>query len=104
MPDGEVFSSGLCSLTRGSRVAGAISRAHRPHRRQRTGAPRVATEHCTGCIDVIRAADEERSALVQLGGLDVENPLVTIGRGAARLFDDESERARLVKQTEFATL
>ena len=41
---------------------------------------------------------------MQLGGLDVENALVPIGRGAARLLDDEGKRAGFVEKASFPRL
>ena len=41
---------------------------------------------------------------MQLGRLDIEDPLDAIGRGSASLLDDESKRVRFVKQTKLAAL
>ena len=55
-------------------------------------------------VHIIRAANEQWRALMQLRGLDVEDALRAIGRRTARLLDDESEWIRLVKKTELAAL
>src|SRR5207249_6849808 len=68
------------------------------------GVLRPAAQHCARRIDVIRTADEERRTLVELGGLDVEDALVTIRCGTPCLFDDEGERTGLVKKTQLAPL
>src|SRR5690606_4841323 len=51
---------------------------------------------------VLPAADEERSALVQLRRLDVQDALPPIRRGSASLLRDERQRARLIQKPELA--
>src|ERR1700720_44826 len=104
MPEGDIFSPGSCLLTCAGRGAGGRSRAYRPGRRKRRGSLPRPAQHLARGIDVVVAADEERSALVQLRGLDVEDALVAIGCRSARLLDDEGERTGLVKEAKLAAL
>src|SRR5258706_1450283 len=104
MPEGEIFSPGSCLLTRAGRGAGGRSRAYRTGRRKRAGTLIDSAQHLARGIDVVVAPDEERSALMQLGGLNVEDPLMTVGCGTARLLDDEGERTGFVEETKLAAL
>src|ERR1700720_3173654 len=104
MPEGDIFSPGSCLLTCAGRGAGGRSRAYRPGRRKRRGSLPRPAQHLARGIDVVVAADEERSALVQLRGLDVEDALLTVSRRTARLLHNESEWTRLVKETKLAAL
>jgi hypothetical protein len=89
MPEGESFSPGSCLLTRAGRGAGVASRAYRPYRRKRADALDLAAQHFSGSVDVVGTADEEWRPLMQLGGLNVKNSLMSIRRGTASLLDDE---------------
>src|SRR6266853_3265439 len=104
MPEGEIFSSGPCLLTCAGRGAGDRSRAYRPGRRKRAGILSVGAQHLARGIDVVVAPDEERSALVQLGGLNVEDAFLAVGCRATCLLDDEGERTGLVKEAKLAAL
>src|ERR1700681_2353732 len=102
MPEGESLSPGSCLLTRAGGGAGVASRAYRPYRRKRADALDLAAQHFSGGVDVVGAADEERRPLMQLGGLNVENALMSIRGGTTSLLDDESERARFIEKAELA--
>src|ERR1700693_481941 len=104
MPEGEIFSPGSCLLTCAGRGAGGRSRAYRPGRRKRRGSLPGAAQHLARGIDVVVTADEERSALVQLRGLDVEDALLAVGCSTARLLDNESEWTGLIKETKLSAL
>src|ERR1044071_4009400 len=103
MPDGESFSPESRFFTSAGRAAGATSRSDRPHRRKRIRAF-MGAEHRRRSVDAVGAADKERCALVQLRRLNGEHTLVSVGCCPARLFDDECEWTRFVKQSQFATL
>ena len=104
MPDGESLSSGLGVVTRASSGARRQSRAYRAHRGKLAGALDAATQHRARGIDVVLAADEEWSPLVQLRRLNVEDALFAVGRRPTSLFDDERKRVCLVKEPEFSAL
>src|SRR6266699_1945616 len=104
MPEGEIFSPGSCLLTCAGRGAGGRSRAYRPGRRKRAGTLFVGAQHLARGIDVVVAPDEEWSALMQLGGLNVEDAVMTVGCRTTRLLDDEGERTGFVKETKLAAL
>src|ERR1700761_4735819 len=55
-------------------------------------------------IHFVLRAEEHRHALVQAFGHDVEDTFLAVGRGAARLCDDERHRIRLVHQAQLARL
>ena len=55
-----------------------------------------------GFVHHLGRADEERRALVQRCWRELENSLVSVGRFAARLFDDESKGVGLVEKTQFS--
>src|SRR5712672_3462176 len=100
MPEGESLSPGSCLLTRAGRGAGPASRAYRPCRRKRADAPGLAAQHLSGSVHVVGAADKQRRPLMQLGGLNVQNALMSIGGGATGLLDDEREWTRLIEKAE----
>src|SRR5688500_11786583 len=104
MPDGETFSPDSGGLTRcGSGVEGG-SCPYRAGGGDRAGALGIAALHRARGIYVVLASDEQRCALMQLGGLDVQDSLDAIGRGPASLLDDERERVGLVKEPELPPL
>src|SRR5687767_12804814 len=104
MPAGESFSPGSRELTRAGSGTGGSSRSYRAGRRERARTLCSPALHRTRSVDVVLAADEKRSALMQLGRLDVEDALHAVGGGAAGLLDDERQRIRFVKQPELSTL
>src|SRR6478736_10110627 len=53
-------------------------------------------------IHLVLRAEEHRNALVEALRLDVEDALVAVRRGAARLLDDERHRVCLVHQAQLA--
>src|SRR5690348_18427962 len=63
---------------------------------------RFAAKHALREQHVRLASDIERRALMQLGRLDVQNALTTVGCRAASLLDDEPQRVRLVEQAELS--
>src|SRR6266566_2184451 len=96
IPEGEIFPAGSSLLMCAGRGAGGISRAYRPNRRKRCGAFSVRAQHRACGLYIVGAADEQRSPLMQLRGLDIEDSLVSIGCRTTGLLDNERERTRLV--------
>ena len=53
-------------------------------------------------LDLLAVAEDERHALVQRLGLEVEDARPAVGRGAARLLDEERDRVGLVDEPQAA--
>src|SRR5882757_9175010 len=98
MPEGESFSRGSCLLTRAGRGASVASRAYRPCRRKRADTPGLAAQHLSGGVHVVGAPDKERRPLMQLGGLNVQNALMSISGGSPGLLHDEREWTCLIEK------
>src|SRR3954464_1653297 len=64
--------------------------------------PRAAGAVVGNALDLFAVAEDERHALVQRLGLEVEDARPAVGRGPARLLDDERQRVGLVEEPQAA--